>query len=129
MEHNGIGLGGRNPLCLQTLRPHEVFAFLGIKSRQADWLRGQVWAGFYVLRLPPFSLGILSSGALVSNGVNMVLINGPVGSNCLIEASSDLSSPGNWYPKIYLLVTNSMMYFMDTSATNFSQQYYRAVIP
>jgi hypothetical protein len=57
------------------------------------------------------------------------VLSGPVG-NYFIEASSDISNPTNWQPILYYSTTNSLFYyyFTDPNATNFSQQFYRAVM-
>jgi hypothetical protein len=87
----------------------------------------QVLAGTYVVTAPPITLAPASTAALTANGFNMAL-QGPAG-NYLIEASSDISNPTNWQPVLFYSSTNSpfYFYFTDPNATNFSQQFYRAV--
>jgi hypothetical protein len=70
-------------------------------------------------------LGTASPQSLNMNGLNLSL-QGAIGSNYLIEASTDLIS---WSPILYFSTTNSPFYFTDPSATNSSMQFYRAVMP
>jgi hypothetical protein len=86
---------------------------------------GQVMAGVYTVQLPPVMLGTASSQLWTTNGLNLFL-QGAVGSNYLIEASTDLI---NWSPILYFSTTNSPFSFTDPSATNSSMQFYRAVMP
>jgi hypothetical protein len=86
---------------------------------------GQVLAGIYTVQLPPVMLGTASPQSLNMNGLNLSL-QGAIGSNYLIEASTDLIS---WSPILYFSTTNSPFYFTDPSATNSSMQFYRAVMP
>jgi hypothetical protein len=88
---------------------------------------GQVLAGTYVLPAPPIMLAPASTTPFTSNGFSMAL-QGPAG-NYLIEASSDISNPTNWQPILFYSSTNSPFYyyFTDPTATNFNQQFYRAV--
>ena len=89
---------------------------------------GQVLAGTYVVPAPPIMLNFGSAQALTTNGFSLVL-QGPVG-NYLIEASSDISSPTNWQPILFYSTTNSPFYyyFTDSTATNFNQRFYRALM-
>ena len=89
---------------------------------------GQVLAGTYVVPAPPIALNLASASPLSTNGFTLSL-SGPVG-NYFVEASSDISNPTNWQPIFYYSATNSPFYyyFTDPNATNFSQQFYRAVM-
>jgi hypothetical protein len=86
---------------------------------------GQVIAGVYTVQLPPVILGTASPQPLTANGLNLSL-QGAVGSNYLIEASTDLTS---WTPILYFPTTNSLFYFTDPTATNSNMKFYRAVMP
>jgi hypothetical protein len=86
---------------------------------------GQVLAGVYVVSPMPVTLGAASPVLSSTNGFGLML-QGPISSNYVIEASTDLF---NWTPAIYFSSTNSPFYFSDPSATNFSQRFYRAVMP
>ena len=50
-------------------------------------------------------------------------LNGPVGSNYTVKASTDLS---NWFNLFSLDATSSVMFLQDNQATN-SQRFYRAL--
>ena len=86
---------------------------------------GQVWAGVYVVRLAPITLGLGSTTPWSTNGFNLML-QGTLGSNYVIEVSTDLF---NWTPIMDFTVTNSQFYFNDPAATNSGRQFYRAVMP
>jgi hypothetical protein len=83
----------------------------------------QVLAGLYVVPPVPITLGCASTATVTSNGFTMIL-QGPVGFACLIEASTNLV---DWQPIQYFVVTNSPAYFTDFSATYYNQRFYRAV--
>ena len=59
-----------------------------------------------------------------TNGMSLAL-DGPVGSNYVIEASSDLV---NWTPTQSFTLTNSPFYFRDAPATNSPGRFYRAML-
>jgi len=59
-----------------------------------------------------------------ANGMSLAL-NGPVGSNYVIEASADLV---NWTPIQSITLTNSPFYFRDAPATNSPDRFYRAML-
>jgi Concanavalin A-like lectin/glucanases superfamily/CARDB/Bacterial TSP3 repeat len=86
-------------------------------------------ARFY--RLAPLTavsglkLGLGSARPLGSNGLDMVLFSLP-GLEYRIDASGDLV---NWTAVTNFVGTNATMYFRDTSATNYSRRFYRAVVP
>jgi len=52
-------------------------------------------------------------------------LNGPVGSNYVIEASSNLV---NWTPIQSFTLTNSPCNFRDAPATNSPDRFYRAML-
>lgn len=62
-----------------------------------------------------------------TNGLNLML-QGLIGSDYEIDASTNLSNATNWQPILYFCTTNSPFYFTAPAATNFNQQFYRAVI-
>ena len=84
----------------------------------------QVLAGVYVVPVAPIILGFSSSRPLGTNLVNLML-SGPVSSNYLVEASTNLI---NWTPIATFSTTNSPFYFTDPDATNYSQRFYRALL-
>ena len=70
---------------------------------------------------------ITLSGMGLSNGVFHFVLNAPAGSNCVVQASSNLF---NWSP----IVTNTIpgsgsLLVADPSMTNHSPRYYRALMP
>jgi hypothetical protein len=85
---------------------------------------GQVLAGIYTMPVAPLVLGLNPVSPLATSGLNLML-QGQVGSNALVMASSDLL---NWTPIRYVSITNSPSYFNDTSATNYNERFYRAVM-
>jgi hypothetical protein len=72
---------------------------------------------------PRLSLG--SAHPLSSNGLDLVLYSLP-GLQYRVDASGDLL---NWTTVTNFISTNGFMYFRDTSATNYSRRFYRAVVP
>ncbi|HZL77563.1 MAG TPA: Ig-like domain-containing protein [Candidatus Limnocylindrales bacterium] len=84
----------------------------------------QVLAGVYVVPVAPIILGFSSSMSSGTNPANLML-SGPVSSNYLVEASTNLI---NWTPIATFSTTNSPFYFTDTDATNYSQRFYRALL-
>jgi hypothetical protein len=84
---------------------------------------GQVLAGLYVVPAAPITLGGGSTAVGSAGGFTMML-QGPIGSACLIEASTNLV---DWQPIQYFVVTSSPAYFTDYSATYYNQRFYRAV--
>jgi hypothetical protein len=61
-----------------------------------------------------------STPPLTINGLNMV-VQGPVGSNYTVQASTDLS---NWQVITNFLSTTWLTYFTDSAATNYSNRFY-----
>ena len=53
-----------------------------------------------------------------------MMLQGPIGFTCLIEASTNLV---DWQPIQYFVATNSPAYFTDFSAPYYNQRFYRAV--
>lgn len=74
--------------------------------------------------VPPM-LYFNSAAPLTVNGLNMV-IQGPVGSNYTVEASTDLF---NWQATTNFLSTSWLTYFTDSAATNYSFRFYQVVMP
>ncbi|HVU28446.1 MAG TPA: hypothetical protein VHG71_12010 [Verrucomicrobiae bacterium] len=68
---------------------------------------------------PVLSLG--STQPLTPSGFNLML-QGPIGSNCVVQASADLV---NWQTVTNILSTTWLTYFNDPTATNYSRQFYR----
>jgi len=60
-----------------------------------------------------------------TNGLSLML-QGPVGSNYIIQASTDLI---NWQAITNFTTTNSPFYFYDPAATNYDHRFYRGVMP
>ena len=85
---------------------------------------GQVLAGVYTMPPPLITLALGPAPAWSSNGLSLAL-QGPLGSNYLIQASSDLV---NWTPFRFFGITNSPFFFNDISATNFTARFYRAML-
>jgi hypothetical protein len=75
--------------------------------------------------VPPMKLGLTTGQSLGSNGFSAMLYALP-GLNYEIDASTDLF---NWQPLTNFLSTNSPFFFLDSSATNYGQRFYRAVMP
>jgi uncharacterized repeat protein (TIGR02543 family) len=71
----------------------------------------------------PITLGFNTTQPLSANGF-MLTVQGPLGSNYVIQVSTNLI---NWQPLTIFVSTNATMYFQDTSATNFSRRFYRAI--
>ena len=86
-------------------------------------------ARFYRLAPPTavsgLRLGLGSARPLSSSGLDLVLFSSP-GLEYRIDASSDLLS---WTAVTNFVSTNATMHFMDSSATNYSRRFYRAVVP
>lgn len=70
----------------------------------------------------PITLGFNTAQPLSANGF-LLNVQGPPGSNYVIQVSSDLI---NWQPLTNFVSTNASMSIQDTSATNYSQRFYRA---
>ena len=81
--------------------------------------------GTLLVPASPVVLGFGSAQPLSSNGLALML-QGPVGSNYVIQASTDLVT---WLPVTNFVSTNSPFYFNFPTATNYSHRFYRAVIP
>ena len=84
---------------------------------------------FYRLALPAvvlgLKLGLGSAHPLGSNGLDLVLFSLP-GLEYRIDASSNLV---DWTTVTNILSTNATMHLRDSSATNYSRRFYRAVVP
>jgi hypothetical protein len=90
---------------------------------------GPFSARFYRLATPTavsgLKLGVGSAHPLSSSGLDLVLFSSP-GLEYRVDASSDLLS---WSAVTNFISTNAIMRFMDSSATNYSRRFYRAVVP
>jgi hypothetical protein len=72
--------------------------------------------------MPPI-LGFGSSAPLNSNGFSL-MVQGPVGSNYVVQASTDLV---NWQTITNFLSTTWLTYFTDPTATNNPYQFYQLI--
>lgn len=84
---------------------------------------GQVFAGTYVMPPAPVRLSLDATALSAANGFTMVL-QGPVGFDLLIEASTDLV---DWQPIQYFVSTDPAAYFSDPLAANYTHRFYRAM--
>ena len=75
--------------------------------------------------VPGLKLGLGSVRPLSTGGLELVLFS-LAGLEYRIDASSDLV---NWTAVTNFVSTNATMHFMDSSATNYSRRFYRAVVP
>jgi hypothetical protein len=75
--------------------------------------------------VPGLKLGLGSAQPLSSSGLDLVLFSLP-GLEYRIDASGDLL---NWATVTNFVSTNSTMHFTDSSATNYTRRFYRAVVP
>jgi hypothetical protein len=98
---------------------YEVAIYLNI-----DGGRQQMLTALYGVPM----LGITLSAGLPGEGTNGfgLTLNGPSGSNYLIETSPDLL---NWTPFLSASPPRLPWSFVDLSWTNFNQRFYRAIIP
>ena len=103
--------------------PAGDYAVTGLLSMNGG--NGQVLAGVYTMSRLPFFLGAGLAPLWSTNGLSLALA-GPLGSNYLVQASTDLV---NWTPIRYFGITNSPFYFNDAAATNSGVRFYRAVMP
>jgi pimeloyl-ACP methyl ester carboxylesterase len=68
----------------------------------------------------------ISSQSLLSNGAFQLTLTGTAGVTNIIQTSTNLNT---WAPLATLLNTNGVIYFLDQSATNAGQNFYRVMIP
>jgi len=73
---------------------------------------------------PSISLGFDLAQPWTTNGLSLML-QGPVGSNYIIQASTDLI---NWLAITNFVTTNSPFYFYDPAATNYDHRFYRGMM-
>ena len=96
--------------------------------RPADWLvnYGKTAFSLNVASIaPPYVTLEVFTPLPIVNGFTLLML-GPVGSNYMIQASTDLNT---WAPITNFVPTNSSLYLTDAAATNApSHRYYRAVI-
>jgi hypothetical protein len=85
----------------------------------------RVAQGSLVIPSEPIVLGFGSPVPLGTNGLSLML-QGPVGSNYTVEASTNLF---HWLPITNFVSTNSPVYFHDPAALNYTRRFYRAFIP
>ena len=78
-----------------------------------------------ITSVPGLKLELGSAQPLSAHGLDLVLFS-TSGLSYRIDASSDLV---NWLPVTNFISTNAATYFRDTSATNYSRRFYRAVVP
>ncbi len=76
-------------------------------------------------KIVPPVLGIGSSPPLTASGFNL-MVQGPIGSNCVIQASSDLAS---WQTITNFLSTSWLTYLNDPAATNSPYRFYQVTRP
>jgi len=81
--------------------------------------------GTLLVPVSPVVLGFGSSQPWSANGLSLML-QGPIGSNYQIQASTDLLE---WLPITNFVITNAPFYFNDPASTNYIRRFYRAVIP
>ncbi len=74
---------------------------------------------------PTISLGFGLAQPWTANGLSLML-QGPVGSNYIIQASTDLMS---WQPITNFTTTTSPFYFTDPAAANYDHRFYRGMMP
>jgi Subtilase family/CARDB len=94
-----------------------------VASNDAD--RSPYPGGVYVQTVRPAQ--IVLNGMGLSNGIFHFVLNGPAGSNCVVQASSNLF---NWWP----IVTNTIpgggsLLVTDPGMTNHSLRFYRVRMP
>jgi hypothetical protein len=85
----------------------------------------RVAQGTLLVTVSPIVLGFGSPHPWTTNGLALML-QGPIGSNYVIQSSKDLSI---WLSITNFVTTNSPYYFNDPLATNYNQRFYRAVTP
>ena len=118
------GLAGTNlNFALPGTLPPGSYSLTG--SLNMNGGNGQVLAGVYVVPVAPITLGFGSPKPLGTNGINLTLLQGPLGSNYVFEFSTDLF---NWTPFVDSTVTNLPFNFNDSTATNSGARFYRAVM-
>jgi hypothetical protein len=70
-------------------------------------------------------LNLNTPAAWTANGLGLNL-EGPLGFSHIVQVSTDLL---NWQPLTNFVLTNYPFYFSDSTATNYSRRFYRAVVP
>jgi hypothetical protein len=100
---------------------------LGVAYGNAEFVVagiGTILTSGTVTMNPTVRLALGPAPVLSTNGMSLAL-DGPVGSNYVIEASSDLA---NWTPTQSFTLTNSPFYFHDAPTTNSPGRFYRAML-
>ena len=93
-----------------------------VEPRSSDWTDSTRFTAVITF---PVTLGFDSTKPWTTNGFGFML-QGPIDFNYVIQASTNLL---NWQPITNFVSTNSTMYFCDPAATNYTQRFYRAVVP
>lgn len=78
-----------------------------------------------ITSVPGMRLELGSAHPLTTNGLDLVLYS-TTGLEYRVDASSDLVT---WAAITNFISTNATTYFRDSSATNYSRRFYRAVVP
>ncbi len=94
-----------------------------IESNYTDSAGVDIYDFITVEQEVPPVLGFGSSPPLSPNGFNL-MVQGPVASNYVVQASTDLF---NWQTVTNFLSTTWLTYFTDPAATNYSYQFYRVI--
>ena len=76
-------------------------------------------------KIVPPVLGIGSAPPLTSSGFSLV-VQGPIGSNCVVQASTDLA---NWQTVTNFLSASWLTYLTDPAATNSPYRFYQVTRP
>lgn len=96
-----------------------------VESNYTDSAGIDIYDFITVEEVVPPVLNVGLTPPLTTNGFNLVL-QGPIGSNYVIEASTDLFS---WDTATSFLSASWLTYFTDPTATNFPQRFYRVPTP
>ncbi len=105
------------------------FNYLDIAAGSQSWsnLATMAYYGDQVFYTPQNPSPNLSMGPIIllTGGTAQVGLTGPPGTTCLIQASADLT---NWPVLATVTLTNLFTNFLDPSATNHPNRFYRAVV-
>lgn len=91
----------------------------------ASLLSGTATSQNAALGILPTVTPVAAETGMVANGFQLKF-SGPTGSNCVIEASSDLV---HWAPISTNVITGGVVSYVDTAAKNHPSRFYRAKIP
>jgi hypothetical protein len=92
-----------------------------VESNYTDSAGVDIYDFITVEKEVPPVLGVGTAPPLTANGFNLML-QGPVGSNYVIQASADLL---NWQAMTNFSSANWLTYFNDPAATNYPYRFYR----